>query len=263
MKIADLLRDSSLKDMDVDGEDRMVRHRMILSGKPMLQAVFAQFHDLFRTLEQRYLTGKGRQIELGAGVAPMRDSYPEVLATDVVAGAGLDFELNAQAMALEAASVRVFYAQNCFHHFPDPERFFAELERVLAPGGGAILLEPYYGWFASFLYPRMFSTESFDKNHPSWKAESCGPMHGANQALSYIVFIRDRERFETSFPSLEIVAQQRVSNYLKYLISGGLNFRSLLPSVLSPLVDFMQFCLRPFDRWLCLHHIIVLRRRAS
>lgn len=263
MKIADLLRDSSLKGMDLDGEDRMVRHRVILSRKPMLQAVFFQFHHLFRVLEQRYLTGTGRQIELGAGVSPMRDSYPEVAATDVVAGAGLDFELNAQAMALDAASVRVFYAQNCFHHFPDPELFFAELERVLTPGGGVILLEPYYGWFASFLYPRMFSTEGFDKNHPSWTVEAAGPMNGANQALSYIVFVRDRERFEAKFPALEIVAQQRVSNYLKYLISGGLNFRSLLPNVLSPLVDLMQFCLRPFDRWLCLHHIIVLRKRES
>lgn len=262
MKIADLMRDSSLKDMDVDGMDRMVRHREILSRKPMLRAVFAQFHHLFRALDQKYLSGNGQQIELGAGVAPMRDSYPEVFATDVVAGPDIDFELNAQAMALEDASVRVFYAQNCFHHFPEPELFFAELERVLEPGGGTILLEPYYGWFSSFLYPRMFSTEGFDKSHGSWKVDASGPMNGANQALSYIVFVRDRHEFETKFPALEIVAQHRVPNYLKYLLSGGLNFRSLLPNFMSPLVELLQFILRPFDRWLCLHHIIVLRKKA-
>lgn len=261
MNIVDLLRDPSLENMDVDSYDRINRHRLVLSRKPLLQAVFVEFHHLFRKLQKTWLGGEGRQIELGAGVAPMHDTYPEVLATDVVAGAGIDFELDAQAMALDDESVLVFYAQNCFHHFSDPERFFTEMERVLVPGGGAILLEPYYGWLASFLYRRLFHTEGFDKSSPSWKVDAHGPMNGANQALSYIVFVRDQGVFESRFPGLEIVARQRVPNYLKYLLSGGLNFRALVPHFFSPLVDAVQFCLRPFDRWLSLHHIVVLRKK--
>jgi hypothetical protein len=58
-------------------------------------------------------------------------------------------------------------------------------------------------------------------------------MEGANQALSYIVFERDRERFERLFPDLEIVEQSWIANYPRYLLSGGLNFRQLLPTFRS------------------------------
>ena len=87
-------------------------------------------------------------------------------------------------------------------------------------------------------------------------------MNGANQALSYIVFTRDRARFEQLFPGLEIAHQELLGNYLKYLCSGGLNFRQLCPDAMAPLVSFVQMVLRPFNRWLALHHVVVLRKRS-
>jgi len=55
-------------------------------------------------------------------------------------------------------------------------------------------------------------------------------MEGANQALSYIVFKRDVHLFLKKYPQLELVEQKVFSNYLRYLLSGGLNFRQILPS---------------------------------
>jgi hypothetical protein len=55
-------------------------------------------------------------------------------------------------------------------------------------------------------------------------------MHGANQALSYIVFERDRALFEQRCPTLEVVVREPLTNWLRYLLSGGLNFRQLVPS---------------------------------
>src|SRR5262249_8734615 len=150
--------------------------------------------------------------------------------------------------------------QNSFHHFPQPERFLGELERVLVPGGGAVLLEPYHGPVASLLYKRLFSSEGFDKRFPSWQTPATGPMNGANQALSYIVFVRDRRRFEHSFPSLEIVHEAPVGNYLRYLISGGLNFRQLLPDMASGALAGVERAIAWCNRWLALHHVIVLRK---
>ena len=95
-------------------------------------------------------------------------SFPDVLATDVVPGPHLDRVLDAENMNLPDGSVRVIYGQNCFHHFPHPDRFFSELDRVLALGGGVILLEPYYGPFATFLFKRFFKTECFDNEFPLW-----------------------------------------------------------------------------------------------
>lgn len=257
----DLLSDSRLKKMDSDDAIRFELHQKILVEKRMLIEVFTEFHHLFKKLDQCYFTGKGSEIELGSGVFPMRNSYPNVLATDIVPALHLDKVLNAEAMDLADNSIRVIYAQNCFHHFPHPDEFFSELERVLVPGGGFILLDPYYGPFASFLYKRMFRTEGFDKEFPSWETPMSGPMNGANQALSYIIFVRDRKEFERKHSSLKIVHEQRVGNYLKYIISGGLNFRQLLPDSLTSMVNVMEKLLWPFNSCFALHHVIVIRKK--
>ncbi|MGC4062892.1 MAG: class I SAM-dependent methyltransferase [Aquabacterium sp.] len=260
--LIELLRDPSVSDMDGDAVDRFAVHARMLARKPMMREVFAEFHHAFDRLDRTCLAGSGIRLELGAGVAPIRDSYPDVLATDIVAGPGLDKVVNAQDMQLADGSVKVVFGQNCFHHFPQPERFFHELERVLSVGGGAVLLEPYHGPFAAYLYKRLFKSEGYDKDYPSWETPSSGPMNGANQALSYIVFKRDRAEFERRFPSLRIVHEQTCGNYLKYLLSGGLNFRQLCPNWASPLVSGLEWLLWPLNRWLALHHVIVLKKVA-
>lgn len=259
--LLDWLRDPSVREVDVDGADRLTLHARMLARKRMLREVFQEFHHLFDRLDKQWLAGQGSRIELGAGVAPMKDSYPDVISTDVVPGPNLDRVLNAQEMDLPERSVRVFFGQNCFHHFPDPDAFFRELERVLVPGGGAILLEPYHGPAASFLFKRLFHTEGFDMQAPDWQTPVTGPMNGANQALSYVVFVRDRAEFRRRHPQLEIVHRAPVGNYMKYLLSGGLNFRQLLPDFMSPVVGMAQWVLSPVRRWLGLHHVIVIRKR--
>lgn len=256
-----MLRDPSIENVNLDDENRIIAHSRILSRKKMLRDVFAEFHNMFRALDEKYFSAKGLRIEVGAGIAPIRDTYPDVLATDVVHGHHLDRVLDAENMDLPNESVRVIYGQNCFHHFPHPDRFFTELDRVLAPGGGVILLEPYYGPFAAFLYKRLFKTEGFDKNSPSWETSVAGPMNGANQALSYIVFIRDRADFEQKYPALKIVHHKLCQNHFLYLISGGLNFRQLLPDWFAPAINIFQFILLPFNRWLSLHHIVIIRKQ--
>lgn len=260
--LIDLLRDPSVQSLDVDASDRIAVHGQMLARKRLLRDVFTSFHHQFHRLDQRHLSGTGLRVELGAGVAPMRLTYSDVLATDIVPGPGLDRTLNAEAMDLPDNSVRVIFGQNCFHHFPHPNRFFDELERVLTPGGGAILLEPHHGPMASFLFKRLFSTEGYDKDYPSWETPATGPMNGANQALSYIVFERDRVEFENRHPGLSIVHQETCGNYLHYLLSGGLNFRQLCPDWGSPALDAASWLLSPFERWIALHHVVVLRKVA-
>lgn len=258
--LIDYLREPLLDGMDVEGGNRFELHRKMLEKKRMLRDVFTEFHHLFKKLDHQFLSGSGIEIELGSGVSPMRNAYPEVLATDIIDAPHLDMAMNAEAMDVGDKSVRTIYGQNCFHHFPHPDQFLHELDRVLVTGGGAILLEPYYGPFASFLYKRLFRTEGFDKAYPSWETPVTGPMNGANQALSYIVFIRDRKEYEQKYPSLKIVHQELAGNYLKYLFSGGLNFRQLLPDSFIGFVGLLEKLLSPLNRWISLHHILVIRK---
>ncbi len=257
------LQEPEVRGCSVDGIDRFRAHRQVLDRKPAIRDVFGEFHRCFAALDARYLQGSGTVIELGAGVYPVRETLPAVLATDLVAAQHLDRALDAQAMALPDSSVRAFYLQNSFHHFPEPERFFAELERTLVAGGGAVLIEPAAGPLASWLYPRLFASEGYDKRALDWETAVAGPMSGANQALSYLIFDRDLARFQLAHPDLEIVHRDVLGNWLRYLLSGGLNFRALVPGWMMSAVAGLEWLLSPMRNALGLHRVLVLRKRAN
>lgn len=261
MGLAQRFQEPELAGLDMDGDARMRVHRTILQRKPMIREVFTEIHRLMLNLEARFFTADGSRVEIGAGVWPIRESDPGVLATDIVSAPHLDRVLDAQAMDLSNCSVRSVFGQHCFHHLPDPSAFFAEVIRVCAVGGGCILVEPYWSPVARLVFRNLFTTERYDTSAPGWMTPSTGAMSGANQALSYIVFNRDRALFERSFSQLEIVHQAPVDNYLRYLLSGGLNFTQLAPDMLSAPLKTVETLLRPFGRILALHHVVVLRRR--
>jgi SAM-dependent methyltransferase len=262
--LRNFLQAPEVSQVDVDSSTRLNSHKVVLQRKPMLQEVFRELHWLFLDLDRRYFRSTGgMRVELGAGVAPVRDTDPGVLATDIVESPDLDRVLDAQAMDLPDTSVHAFYGQNCFHHFPEPASFFNEVLRVVKPGGGIILIEPYHGLFASFLFKRLFRTEGFDKSMPGWNVPMDGPMNGANQALSYVVFDRDRALFAERYPQLEIVHQAPLTNYVRYLVSGGLNFRQLAPNFLIPVLKLVEALLSPLRCHLALHHVIVVRRNDA
>ncbi len=258
--LLDWLKEPLLDNLCIDEEIRLDLHLQILKKKRMLREVFTEFHCYFKNLEKIFFEGSGIEIELGAGISPIRDSYPEVLATDIVGAPHLDMIINAEAIDLLDCSVKAVFGQNCFHHFSQPDKFFNELNRVLITGGGAILIEPYHGPLASFLYKQLFRSESFDKGFQSWETPNAGPMNGANQALSYIVFVRDRKIFEKKYPNLKIVYQETLGNYLKYLLSGGLNFKQILPDFFTRPIEIAQKLISPFNKWIALHHVIVIKK---
>jgi SAM-dependent methyltransferase len=261
MNLGPFLKEPTVAGVDVDGVERLHVHRTILDRKPLIREVFTEIHDLMLDLEQRLLSGHGTRIEIGAGVYPIRESDADVLATDVVAGPNLDRVLDAQCMDVPDSSVRTIFGQHCFHHLPEPSRFLTEARRVLVPGGGVILVEPYWGPVASLIFKRLFTSETFDKNVPNWETPLQGSMSGANQALSYVVFERDIERYTENYPDLPIIHREILHNHFRYIVSGGLNFRQLLPNAAIPFLKGLELITRPLNRWIGLHHAIVLRKR--
>ena len=252
--------DPRLRNVDYDSDDLLKVHAVILEEKKAMNAVFRHFYQKCMDIDAKMFTGTGQKIEIGAGVSFIKKLYPDVLITDIKKADHIDAVLDAQHMNIENQSVRAIYGINCFHHFPEPEKFFNELNRVLVNGGGCVLIDPYYGPLAEFLYKKLFKTETFDKAQKEWSTPTGGVMVGANQALSYIVFIRDQAVFRSKFPNLQIVHLGVLNNYLEYLISGGLNFKQLCPDFLFPLIRFTEFLLTPVVRLFALHHIIVIKK---
>lgn len=261
-KLRTYFQEPRLIGVNPDSEEMLAIHSKVLYEKPMMRDVFSEFYDTCINLDKEHFSqSKGKRVEIGAGVSFFKKKYPEIISTDIKKAENLDMVLDAQNMPFENNSIRAIYGINCFHHFPNPNLFFKELERVLENGCGCILIDPYYGTIAKRFYKKIFDTETFDMTQKEWVNESLGFMNGANQALSYIVFKRDIKKFEMLYPNLEIVIQKPLNNYMRYILSGGLNFRQISPSFFSPIIKVFEFLFIPFNSIFALHHIIVIRKK--
>ena len=260
--LSDLLMDPRIKDIDVDSEDRIIKHREILLSKKMIRDVFYEIYNEVLRLEREYFSeaGEGVRLEIGAGSSLMKEIDPDIKLSDVVTQPGHDMIVDAQNMPFEPNEVKTVFGIHCFHHIPDPYKFLSEIVRTAKPGGGTILVEPYYSPTSAVLFKHLFSNEDYDKNGPS-RQDVSGPMSDANQALSYVVFKRELAYFEEHFPELEIVHEAPLRNYIRYLVSGGINFRQLLPNFMSPVLRGTEFVLSPLAGLLALHHVTVIRKR--
>lgn len=262
MGIRRLLMDPKVATVNVDSVDRIIQHRELLLRKRMIREVFFELYALLAEMEiEHFGREHGKRIEIGSGSSLLNAVMPDVERTDVVAYEGLDRVVDAMDMPYGDESLKAIFGIHCFHHLPDPYKFLSEVRRVCRPGGGAVLIDPYYGPAASFIFKRLFNNEHFDKSAPA-VVELHGPMSDANQALSYVVFKRERVRFDLLFPELELVEMQPIRNYVRYLVSGGVNFRQLLPDASIPLLRAIETALSPMRGLLALHHVIVLRKRA-
>ena len=86
-----------------------------------------------------------------------------------------------------------------------------------------------------------------------------GPLSGANGALPWIIFARDRVKFNNEFPEWRIEVIKPIMPF-RYLVSGGVSLRALAP-VWS--FEGWRQIERALDRWsnqLAMFALIVLRR---
>lgn len=258
------LYEPRVRGVNVDDNRLLDIHSAILREKHLLRSAFETFYRDMAGLCDRFLCVEGCEVELGTGAGFFKSLRPALTTSDIRMGPHIDMELDAQAMSLTDDSVRCIYAINVFHHLPDPELFFAELTRVLRPGGGCILIEPHRGFASALLHRYLHSDEHFNPDASGWRtAEIGGPLSGANQAMAHIVFQRDLARFDAMFGSqLEIIHCGYELNALRYLLSGGLNFRQLLPSFMVSPLALIEKLAGSLARYWSLHQVIVIRKRT-
>lgn len=260
--VREMLMDPRVRVHNVDDDAMLGIHTEILAHKQLMRSAFVSFYRQMESAVKNCCSVQGREIELGTGAGFFKALRPEVITSDIRQNAKCDLVLDAQEMALANESVRCFYAINVFHHLPDPNRFFLELIRVLRPGGVCVLIEPHGGPASALLHRRLHAEEIFDVSMPSWQnALINGAMSGANQALAHIVFKRDLSVFERQYGEcLEIARREYCCNSLRYFLSGGLNFRQLVPSMAEPILRLIENTARPLAKYWSLHELIVLRK---
>ncbi len=248
----------------VDSLEFTLAHRAVLLRKKWIRELFEGFYHDCRTMDRQYFADcPGKRLEIGSGSSLIKELYPDVITSDLKPLPFVDRTVDATAMPFADSELRAIYAINTFHHLPDPEAFFREALRVLRTTGGMVLIEPFHGPAARWLFSHMpDAAESFDPEAPGWiNHRQTGPMENANSALSYVVFHRDLKLFQQRFPKLELVLD-RPHTHLRYLLSGGVTFRQLAPDWARPLAGFAERILAPLNPWLALQHTIVLRKTA-
>ena len=258
-KIKESLKEPYFGHEDVEDDNILITQKNLLKNKKLTKKVFKDYYFKCMKINETYFSGEGDVIELGSGTSFIKDYFQDVITSDTRRHDSIDLVLDSQKMNLKDKSVRAFIGINCFHHFSNPRLFFKELERVLINNGGCILIEPFYGTLAKFLFKYLHDTEYFDMNQIDWEQDSKN-MANANQALSYIIFKRDINLFKKENPQLELVHNERMNDTFSHIMSGGLNYKQLVPDALTFIPSILEKIVKPINYHFCLHHIIVLRK---
>lgn len=243
------------KGLDLDSPETTIKRKNIIHKKKFLFFLYSDFYKKFLQVTERV---KGKNlVEIGSGAGFLKDIIPDVILSDTFKLPWLNLVFSAEAIPFKDKSISEFFMLDVLHHIPNPESFFHEAFRCLKPGGRIVMIEPYMSIFGRFIF-KYFHYEPC-KETDSWNIPKEGPLSGANSALPYIIFKRDRDKFEKKFPQLKII---RITPHtpLLYLLSGGLTMRALVPDFTYKFFKVIEFCLKPISNYFSMFCTIMLEK---
>jgi len=243
---------------DLDDPATTLLHAEIVQKKKFLKKLYIDFYKEF---------GKGTPepekkvlVELGSGGGFIKEIIEGVITSDILELPNIDKVFSALNMPFEDSSVDAFFMFDVLHHIAEPGGFFKEAIRCLKPAGKIVMIEPANTLWARFIY-KNFHHELFDPQ-AQWGLEESGPVSHGNGAMPWIIFSRDRGIFEKEFPHLRIV-RMRNHTPLRYLLSGGLTLRQLLPSFTYPIIKAIEYILSPLNNLVGMFQTIELGKTGA
>lgn len=244
--------------LNIDDPQTTARRCQIIQTKPFLRRLY---EDWYRALAAQLPSGEGPVLELGSGGGFLNAWIPSLITSEIFPCPGVARVVDAQQMPFADASLRAIVMIDVLHHVPKLRLFFAEARRCLQEGGAVVMIEPWVTPWARWVYTHLHH-EPFDPAAATWEIPSTGPLSGANGALPWIVFMRDRDRFVSEFPEFAIKRIEPIMP-LRYLLSGGVSLRSLMPGWSYGAWRRVETWLRPWNDALAMFALIVLVKRGS
>jgi SAM-dependent methyltransferase len=257
----DFLLDRRLEGLEMGTPPWFAAQRKMIEAKPLIRRCY----DLWYSLLLRDADSVPNEyrsfpiVELGSGCSFIRELRPGIIASDITPG-NVDLALDGRALPFRSATVRALLLTHVFHHIPDVKQFLQEAERVLVPGGVVSIVDETHTAFARLFFS-VFHPEPYDDKAKEWGFPPGHTMLDSNQALSWIVFFRDREQLRQAAPRL-VLEQKQYLPWFSYLLSGGVNLPSFVPGPLTKVVGAMDQMLRPVDPLFAVHWHLTVRRRA-
>lgn len=185
------------------------------------------------------------ELGCGAGFSRFYLRNPKLKLTDAAPNAWVDLVVDAQNMPFADSSVDVLVASHMIHHIASPADFFAEVRRVLRPGGRLLISEIYTSWLMRFVLGLM-KHEGWSYEVDVFHSKTCNDprdLWSANCAIPEMLF-RDPDRFERE-TGLRLAKFERCE-CLTFLNSGGVNAKTFL----IPLPRVLLKAVSAADRWL-------------
>lgn len=211
--------------VDLDDPATTALRTRIIAAKPFLKAIYDEWYGM---LAAALPPGEGRVLEVGSGAGYCSQFIAEMIPSERFVCPGVQVVLDGQRMPFARGSLRAIVMTNVLHHLPEVSCFFAEASRCLRAGGKILMIEPWVTAWSKFVYAHLHH-EPFHPEASDWSFASDGVLSGANVALPWIVFVRDRHQFASRFPELSVDCIRPFMPF-RYLVSGGVGMRSLMPS---------------------------------
>jgi len=219
--------------------------KKLIQEKGFLRKLYTDNYLIFKRVKEEM--GPGQYVEIGSGGGFIKEIIPEVVTSDVLPLSSVDRQFDVLDMPFEDESVDAFFMIYVFHHIKDVHRFFEETGRCLKKGGRIVMIEPTNNLWGGFIFSRIHH-EHYDPK-AGWVMDKAAPMTGSNAALPWIVFARDRKRFEKEVPYFKIKGITMHTPF-RYLVSGGVTAPQFLPTFTYEGVKFMENIFSPFNRWI-------------
>ena len=255
MNLRSLLAHPLTVGMDLDDPSTTRLRREVIASKPLLKAIYDEWYGM---LAAALPPGEGPVLELGSGAGYCDRYIPGLITSEVFHCPGVQLQLDAQQMPFQAGSLRAIVFTGVLHHIPNVRCFLSEASRCLRIGGKVLMIEPWVTPWSRIVYTYLHH-EPFDAEVKDWSFSSSGPLSDANIAIPWMVFKRDRQTFESEFPELRILEIKPFLPF-RYVVSGGLALRNIVPGFTSPLWVGLERIVEPWMQRLGMYAFISLVR---
>ncbi len=198
--------------------------RQVIQEKGFLRRIYREW---YAGIAAALPPGEGPVLEVGSGAGFLADVIPGLITSDILWCPWVRIVLDGARLPFTNGVLRGIVMTDVLHHLPHPRLFFAEAARCVRPGGAVVMIEPWVTGWSRMIYARLHH-EPFHPHAAEWEFPSSTPLSGANSALAWILFERDRVQFSRAFPQWHI-QQVRPMMPFRYLLSGGVTMRSLMP----------------------------------
>jgi SAM-dependent methyltransferase len=212
----------------------IIRHRL-LHQKKFLKRLYQDWYIL---IKDNLGDLNSHIIELGSGAGFLEDHISQVVKTDIFIHPFIQLSVDGMQLPFSQNCLDALVLLDVFHHLQNVNEFLHEAHRTLKIGGRIIMIEPWVTNWSKRAYS-LINHEILDADTGSWQFKSTGPLSGSNQALPWIVFKRDSEKFYADHSHFQIIKIQVMMPF-RYILSGGLSTWISLPEFLYPLVKKLK-----------------------